>query len=637
MKRIITSLGLLCLLGAACGTVVAQTQPMSDKRIRTNLSNARFLVNSPASQAGLKTVTLASWAGQLPTPLINVPVVAGIDSLAQFPLTNASAVAGKVCLLFRGGGITFAQKVQYANAAGAIGVIVVNNVPGEPIAMGNTGSATYTIPAVMVSDVVGQAMNNSLRNSVPVFVSMGAWGLGAAHDLAFLEGFQAAPHAMAIPASQLVKGTGRAPYRNFSAGAILNYGTSSESAISIADSVVWNPTVGGPTTVHQGTYNIPFIGSTDSVMFGFGSAASSWDLPFTNPTTGYFSYNYRMTYGNTDAYPEDNRYNFRQYVTDSIFCKGNYDFTRNGPKVTLGIQPSNAATGYCFGPLYYVADDSFAARKMQYTISKNSVTTLDGSETFALVYKWTDGSAGQPLDSFIEAPEMKLIGVSYKAFTTADTSGAVITIPVRDAVTPSKTVVLDSNSWYWIAAQATFDAFIGVDESINYFTRAYEQSQVFNYQEHPEVLYVNDYGNLATETGAMATFPFGGNALYVDSTFFDRFYYVPNVALHISKNKIPGAPIVGVETVGSPEIGEFNIFPIPANNFITVESKLAKNFDKVGYRLLDMGGRVVYTTDHHNVQNERFEIPTSNIAPGFYHLVVLADGMLTTRQVVITR
>ena len=92
---------------------------------------------------------------------------------------------------------------------------------------------------------------------------------------------------------------------------------------------------------------------------------------------------------------------------------------------------------------------------------------------------------------------MKLVGVSYKAFTNADTSGVPVTLPIRDPVTPAKTVILDSNSWYWSSAQATPERFIGVDESVSFFTRAYEQSQVFGYQEHPMIMYPKEYTALA--------------------------------------------------------------------------------------------------------------------------------------------
>lgn len=63
-------------------------------------------------------------------------------------------VAGKIVLIDRGG-CTFVEKVMSAQLGGAIGAIVINNVPGAgPIAMGGdaqSGAPAITIPAVMIS------------------------------------------------------------------------------------------------------------------------------------------------------------------------------------------------------------------------------------------------------------------------------------------------------------------------------------------------------------------------------------------------------------------------------------------------------------------------------------------------------
>ena len=65
------------------------------------------------------------------------------------PLTNAAAVDGNIAVVDRGT-CGFAVKVKNAQNAGAIGVIVVNNVPGDPGAMGGS-DPTITIPSVQVS------------------------------------------------------------------------------------------------------------------------------------------------------------------------------------------------------------------------------------------------------------------------------------------------------------------------------------------------------------------------------------------------------------------------------------------------------------------------------------------------------
>lgn len=77
---------------------------------------------------------------------------------AEFALANPSngciafsGVSGKIALIDRGT-CTFTTKVRNAQSAGAIGVIVINNVAGDPVAMAQDGTTPVpTIPAAMVS------------------------------------------------------------------------------------------------------------------------------------------------------------------------------------------------------------------------------------------------------------------------------------------------------------------------------------------------------------------------------------------------------------------------------------------------------------------------------------------------------
>ncbi|WP_396597425.1 T9SS-dependent M36 family metallopeptidase [Dokdonia sp. R86516] len=79
-------------------------------------------------------------------------------------VTNAADVTGKIALLRRGA-CEFGAKVLSAEQAGAIAVIVVNNVPDAPIGMapGAVGDQV-TIPSVMVSQENGEALIAALQN-----------------------------------------------------------------------------------------------------------------------------------------------------------------------------------------------------------------------------------------------------------------------------------------------------------------------------------------------------------------------------------------------------------------------------------------------------------------------------------------
>jgi minor extracellular serine protease Vpr len=68
--------------------------------------------------------------------------------------------SGKLAIIDRGTCV-FSQKVANAKAAGAIGVLVINNVAGDPIAMARTAGFDDGIPAVMIGKNEGAALRAS--------------------------------------------------------------------------------------------------------------------------------------------------------------------------------------------------------------------------------------------------------------------------------------------------------------------------------------------------------------------------------------------------------------------------------------------------------------------------------------------
>jgi len=73
----------------------------------------------------------------------------------------STSLTGKIALIVRGA-CTFTTKIRNAETAGAVGVLVRNNVAGDPTAMGHDGTSPFpTIPAAMVSRDDGLAMLSS--------------------------------------------------------------------------------------------------------------------------------------------------------------------------------------------------------------------------------------------------------------------------------------------------------------------------------------------------------------------------------------------------------------------------------------------------------------------------------------------
>lgn len=143
------------------------------------------VINTPASAAGTYTVRDNNFnPGHVALP-VSPAGISGTFVLyndgtpdtsdACTAATNAVALNGKIAIIRRGT-CTFVEKVKFAQQAGAIAVLVVNN-EGGLVTMGG-GDATITIPAVSISMADGEALIAALSSgtmtgviSRPAFVN----------------------------------------------------------------------------------------------------------------------------------------------------------------------------------------------------------------------------------------------------------------------------------------------------------------------------------------------------------------------------------------------------------------------------------------------------------------------------------
>ncbi|MDE2196758.1 MAG: S8 family serine peptidase [Gammaproteobacteria bacterium] len=130
-------------------------------------------VDAPAQIAGRYeaveaaiTPTLAS-TGQKSGGLVLAQPLNGCSTFA-----NAAAVSGNLALIQRGT-CNFSVKILKAQAAGATGVVVFNNLPGAPITMGGS-SAGISIPAEMITLDDGTLIVNTLNGGSAVAGSIAA-------------------------------------------------------------------------------------------------------------------------------------------------------------------------------------------------------------------------------------------------------------------------------------------------------------------------------------------------------------------------------------------------------------------------------------------------------------------------------
>jgi uncharacterized repeat protein (TIGR01451 family) len=143
-------------------------------------SAVSVLVNSPGSIAGSYLGGAASFgpapSGQTADAVIGLdatsPAACGSSATdGCCALTNAAAMAGMICVVDRGT-CNFTVKAANCQAAGAIGMIVIDNAPGSPPpGLGGT-DPTITIPSERVTLADGTLIKNTITTTPPVNVTL---------------------------------------------------------------------------------------------------------------------------------------------------------------------------------------------------------------------------------------------------------------------------------------------------------------------------------------------------------------------------------------------------------------------------------------------------------------------------------
>ena len=133
-------------------------------------------VDSPVDIQGEKEFGTADFGPPLGSPAISAQVVEALDANVPTtdicsPIVNAAQVAGKIAIIDRGT-CSFLSKAQAAQAAGAVAVIIVNNVPGAPPGMSGT-DPSMTIPTVSVTDNDGFLIRDQISLGNPVMMTIG--------------------------------------------------------------------------------------------------------------------------------------------------------------------------------------------------------------------------------------------------------------------------------------------------------------------------------------------------------------------------------------------------------------------------------------------------------------------------------
>lgn len=645
MKQIITLKNLLlaaCVAGASIAN--AQIHPLafgsfpygtgtSDPNWYKDYVGLRFVVNSPAAVAGDKVYThpgtgTTPWGATVTTPIVNTQIVMpplGGDTVCASPLA-AGSMAGKIGYVYRGGGIEFVCKALKCQAAGAIACVIVNNITGGPIGMGAGSvciSTDVTIPVFMISKEDGDPITGLYRANDTARMTITPWGLGLTHDLGFVPGGGANYHNYAIPSNQLQATGNPFAYKMTDGAFIANYGSADMTNVRLDVNTKFTPTGGSPASVHTSTVSVASFTVADSIYAMFRTdGANMYDLAPSG--TGRYDVTYSVSTPDfTDDNPADNSVTSSFYVTDSTYSKSRYDMVNKKPIKTIGFS-FGAGADFVWGNMYHVKNAGTSISRVQYSLSTNTAGPLGVPATIFL-FKWTDGTGGTA-DSVLQNGELELKGMGQHNFDgVLDTSGADLNYwGIGDADGNPATIMLEANSWYYLAVAVPGGHFLGSDGIYHPYPRIYGI-----WQNNPSIL---DYSNmvqtskddiLATPAQANAALP-GSFTSYVNTidsvNFANTRGLIPAVAM-IANN----APVIKVGPTPVVNKNKVSLFPNPAQNELTVNVEFENPTKRASYMIIDGLGRFVSKEIHNNVTNDNFTINTTNLPSGQYYLVVGDD------------
>lgn len=617
--------------------IIFQTSDATAQAV--NLLGPRLFVHTPIATEGFKSFTFSydsdpPWGGDIAgNSWANIPLIKAFDSLACNTLVNGTgsfpSLAGSFALAYRGD-CSFVTKAGYAQAAGAIGIIIVNNVD-VPVTIGMSEdpaspfAGTITIPVLMISKADGDAINTLINAGESATISLTNWGFNQPNDLAIVPYSVSAFHAMAIPYKQLNAGNNNPDaYSDYTAALVANTGTSTELNVGVSRILNFSPAGGGATTtLLADTLLYTAFDPLDSVNIYYSSVPNHFHVN----EAGTLTFDYNVFSDAFDNIPFDNSFSYDVYATDSVYSKSRYNIATGDPMHDIFYRHSSAPMLLC-GPMFYVQNGGHVARKIRASMmmsgDEDHVGIQSHSDVYFYIYKWVDMNG----DGYPDIGEFEMVSASAKQFSTADTNGRYFDVVVSDMNgDPNGKVVLEDETWYWVTVENPNDMFVATDDKTSFYSRLVSAKQgVTPRLEYYAPMYPGDHYTFISadpSTDTMMLFPFI-NRFYrdIDSLgYFNVTGRVPSLALHVSENNI------AVHVNEIPAVKSIlDIYPNPATDLINVTIESDKIITKAEYRILDGAGRIVSKGSVQSAGNNRLQISTANIASGTYYVVISSDA-----------
>lgn len=514
------------------------------------------------------------------------------DSLGCNPLVNGAQIAGKIAVVYRGA-CEFGMKAFNAQQAGAIGVIIVNNIAGPPVGMGGGAMGSQvTIPVIMISQATGAAfwpeitagtMQAMIGNKTGVF----------ANDLGAFKQHIVLPNSWAIPSGIA---TNAAAFEIPVGAWVYNYGQNDQNGVTLNATI----TYGGNTIYNQTSTGVTLI-SEDSLFISLPTFSQA------SYSDGLYRLEYTISSSGGEDFPDDNNLITHFWIQPDHYSKSRWD--------TITMQPistSHYRTVATSGPDFMwctVLDHADAGNLTAYGVSFSataaSTSTLANKSIEVNLFEWND-----VIVDTMTFDMLNPLQTAYYDYLDNTLSGVFVTAWF-DNPQP-----LSSGTKYLTCVRTTDpDIFIGSDDNLDYETSwdAYNPS-------------ATQFDDLSVffplRSGTDPTFEWNGVGFGSNP--------VPSIILHTSLLGL------GVEENGTAG-NVANPYPNPGSAYINIPLNITYN-GKVTVNVYDLAGKVVKSEVVNMNNTNNFNISTANLTNGMYHFnLKFSDNSIANFPVVITK
>lgn len=352
------------------------------------LANSQVVLNieSPASIAGNYSITYADPAGGwgVPDPLDPLNAVTGslelvddgtaADSLGCNALIND--LTGDIAVVYRGD-CEFGTKAFNAQNAGAIAVIIINNVTGDPVGMApGADGANVTIPLIMISQIDGSLIRARLDAGDNVIAFIGNKSGLFDNDLGMREARTLLPNPNT---NYTLLAQNDSEYQFRVGGWLYNDGKLDQVNTTFTAEI----TYGGSVIYTQSEPNLT-IPAQDSMYVEFTIFTAA------NYPSGKYTLTYNVDPGVVDQYPSDNDMSIDFNVSNDLFSYVKLN-TDGLPNSTTAYRTSAATS--TFSSCIHFRDPNASRVKalgLYFAATTNTSAELLGQEFTINAFKWNN-------------------------------------------------------------------------------------------------------------------------------------------------------------------------------------------------------------------------------------------------------